>query len=178
MSDLLAPSGDPGAPGDPSPPEPGSGGAVCRCGRGPHADRVGFCAANHPLLGHGAALSARHGLFAAEAAEHLADARRAFLAESLTDDGGEGEVPTRRRALHEYRARLDGHIRQLSDALEAFGLFDRRGRLRATWLQRLEGLVDRARAIDATLGLARRSRPVESAADIIAEFRQRGERTP
>jgi hypothetical protein len=90
--------------------------------------------------------------------EALAEERRAYLAGSLTDDGGEAEVPTRRRSLHEYRARLHVHIGQLSDAIERFGLFDRRGRLRATWLQRLEGLVDRARAIDATLGLERRAR--------------------
>jgi hypothetical protein len=127
------------------------------------------------LPGHGHELSKTHGLYDRSAAHELAEHRRAYVEASIADDGGESETPTRRRSLHEYRGRLHVHIGQLSGAIEQHGLFDRRGRLRATWLQRLEGLIDRARAIDQTLGLSRRSRPVESAADIIREYRAREE---
>ena len=54
-------------------------------------------------------------------------------------------------------------------------MFDKRGRLRTAWLQRLEGLIARAQAIDSTLGLQRRTKPVLSARDIIAEYGDRGE---
>ena len=68
------------------------------------------------------------------------------------------------------------HIEQLSGAIEGFGLFDKRGRLRTAWLQRLEGLIARAQAIDGTLGLLqRRTKPVLSARDIIAEYGDRSE---
>ena len=154
------------------PPHSAPGGAICRCGSGAHADRPGFCLRGHPLPGHGGALSRRHGLYAALSGA-IADERAEFLVASLTDDGG--EIPTRRRSLHEYRARLHVHVVQLSDALERHGLFDRRGRLRVSWLQRFEALVGRAQAIDAVLGLSRRSRPVESARDIIREYEREQE---
>ena len=108
-----------------------------------------------------------HGLYAQSVAEALAVERQAFESRSVTDDGGESEVSTRRRSLHTYRARLHMHIEQLSGALEQFGLFDRRGRLRAAWLQRLEGLVARAQSIDATLGLERRQRRVPTLNEIL-----------
>src|SRR5262245_28151825 len=82
--------------------------------------------------------SHKHGMYSAQLRAALDGQRAAFLAGSLTDDGGEGVVATRRRSLHDYRARLHVHIGQISDALARFGLFDSRGRLRATWLQRLE----------------------------------------
>ena len=123
----------------------------------------------------GNTVSRRHGLYASSLAEALAAEREAFLAQSLQDDGGAAEVPTRHRSLHIYRSRLHLHIEQLSGALEGFGLFDKRGRLRTAWLQRLEGLIARAQAIDGTLGLQRRTKPVLSARDIIAEYGDRGE---
>jgi len=113
--------------------------------------------------------SHRHGLYAQVGADLLASMREEFLAQSLRDDGGETEVPARRRSLHVYRARLHVHIEQLSDAIERMGLFDGRGRLRSLWLQRLEGLVARAQAIDATLGLARRTKRVQTLAEVMRE---------
>lgn len=107
-----------------------------------------------------------HGL-RAQVDAALAEERRAFLDASLADDGGASEVPTRRRSLHEYRARLHVHIGQLSGAIERHGLFDGRGRLRTAWLQRLDGLIDRARSLDATLGLARRTRRITTASDLL-----------
>ena len=109
----------------------------------------------------------RHGLYAGSMAATLVAERRAFETRSVVDDGGDSEVPTRRRSLHFYRARLHVHIEQLSGALEQFGLFDGRGRLRANWLQRLEGLMARAQAIDATLGLDRRQRRVPSLHEVL-----------
>lgn len=127
-----------------------------------------------PLTGRfapGNAIARTHGLYASAIARALADERQAFLAASLTDDGGEAEVPTRRRSLHEYRARLHIHICALSDAIERHGLFDRRGRLRVAWLQRVEGLIATAQRIDGTLGLARRAKPVPSLAEALAAVR-------
>lgn len=115
----------------------------------------------------GNSVARRHGLYAQVSAAALAAARESFLAQSITDDGGESEVPERRRSLHVYRARLHVHIEQLSDAIERLGLFDRRGRLRTAWLQRLEGLIARAQAIDGTLGLARRQRQVPTLDEVM-----------
>ncbi|MCC7178651.1 MAG: hypothetical protein IT177_09700, partial [Acidobacteria bacterium] len=127
------------------------------------------------LFQPGNRIAYRHGL-RAQVDAALADERRAFLNASLADDGGPGEVPTRRRSLHEYRARLHVHIGQLSGAIERHGVFDGRGRLRTAWLQRLDGLIDRARALDATLGLDRRARPIVGASDLL--LGRRPEDTP
>ncbi len=90
---------------------------------------------------------------------------RAELAEfhigAVTDEGGPDEVSTRKRALLEYRARLHRRIGQVDDALEAKGMLDRRGRLRTAWLQRLEGLINTAKALDSLLGLERRQKKVD-----------------
>lgn len=108
-------------------------------------------------------LGYRHGLDAAEPDAVLAVMRSEFLAGSLADDGGADEVPTRRRALHEYRARLHVNICAVADALEARGLFDKKGKLRVLWLQRLEGLITTAHRLDATLGLDRRAKRIDPA---------------
>jgi hypothetical protein len=52
------------AEAEPCPPHTAGDGAVCRCGAGADVERHGFCASGHPLPGHGAALSKRHGLYA------------------------------------------------------------------------------------------------------------------
>lgn len=103
--------------------------------------------------------SQKHGLFGARVSAALVAEREAFEAAALADDGG-ADVPVRRAARLQYRARLHVQIRALSDALEQFGLFDRRGRLRGQWLQRLEGLVTVATRLDATLGDERRARDI------------------
>ena len=112
-------------------------------------------------------IARKHGLHSSALTDALRDEREAFLTASISDDGGEGEVTTRRRALLDYRARLHVQIVALSDALEKFGMFDRRGRLRSGWLQRLEALIGRGQAIDATLGLGRRERHVPTAHELI-----------
>ena len=121
----------------------------------------------------GNTISTLHGLYKTGMAEVLLEQRQAFFEQSIQDDGGASEVPTRRKSLHVYRSRLHIHISQLSDAIEKFGLFDRRGRLRGAWLSRLESLVGRAVSIDATLGLQRRSRTLPSARELIAEHDDR-----
>jgi len=146
---------------------------VCTCGAGPHPTDVERCARGH--LRRDNVTSRKHGLYAVSLARELAAERDAFLAASLTDDGGEADVPTRRRALHAYRARLHVHIAQLSDALEQLGLFDSRGRLRAAWLSRLEGLIGRAQQIDSTLGLERQSKQIPSSPlAYLEQLRQEG----
>ncbi|HEY0876690.1 MAG TPA: hypothetical protein VGD94_24655 [Vicinamibacterales bacterium] len=112
--------------------------------------------------------SRKHGLFGARVSAALIAEREAFEAACLADDGG--DVPVRRAARLQYRARLHVQIRALSDALEQFGLFDRRGRLRGQWLQRLEGLIAVATRLDATLGDERRARDISrmSAAEYAA----------
>jgi hypothetical protein len=55
----------------------------------------------HRCITSGNAVAKTHGLYAQRIEEALIAERNAFLAQSLTDDGGEGEVPARRRSLHE-----------------------------------------------------------------------------
>jgi hypothetical protein len=91
----------------------------------------------------------------------------AFLDESVTDDGGRDEIPTRRLSQHQYRAVLHRQILRLNAALEAHGLFDRRNKLRVLWLSKLEGLIREARALDQSLGLTRRQKRVANALELL-----------
>jgi hypothetical protein len=115
------------------------------------------------LPGH--TLPVKHGLFSERDLANLNAEMSVFLGGSITDDGGEGEVATRRRTLHEYRARLHRRIVQLDAAIETRGLFDPRGKLRVAWLGKLESLIAAARGIDNVLGLDRRARDVGSMQD-------------
>lgn len=101
-----------------------------------------------------------HGLSSPRIEAALLAEGDAFLSQSIADDGGEGEVPARRRSLHVYRARLHMRIEQMSAALDTHGMFDTRGKLRERWIKRLESLISRAQALDNTLGLARKQRHV------------------
>ena len=86
---------------------------------------------------------------------------QSFLQECIRDEGGDiSAVPRRRRSLLELRARIQRRALQLDTALEVHGLVDRRGKLRVHWLQRLEGLVNTAKALDSALGLERRREPI------------------
>lgn len=113
----------------------------------------------------GHAVSVKHGLYTsslpAEYA-HLKDALDDFIAGCLVDEGDANDIPTRRKAQLEYRAMLHQHIHTLHAALIVKGYFDAKGRLRATWLQRIEGLIGAAKAIDKELGLERRAKKVPS----------------
>lgn len=115
----------------------------------------------------GNTLPVKHGLQSARDLANLDAEVSTFLAASLTDDGGETEVATRRRSLHEYRARLHRRIAQLDAALETRGLIDNRGRLRVAWLQQWAGLVATALSIDRQLGLGRRAKRVPTAAELL-----------
>lgn len=161
---------------------PNASGSVCRrCGRPPR-DGDNRCACGGYVPGHALSCETQFmpGNFAA--ATHLQRTDRlpqefAFLDgaieefrnASIADDGGESEVPTRRRSLHEYRARLHRRILALDAALEQRGMLDRRGKLRVAWLQQLASLIDRARALDVTLGLARRAKRVPTLDDYLAD---------
>lgn len=85
------------------------------------------------------------------------------LERMIADDGGAGEISTRRRALLEDFARIQRRVTQLDSMLELRGLIDKRGKLRVAWLQRLEGLVATARALASMLGLQRTPKPVSFA---------------
>ncbi len=98
---------------------------------------------------------------------HLREEVDAFVAGCLSDEGDASDVSTRRRALLEYRARLHRRVLQLDAAIEVRGLFDKKGKLRAVWLQRLEGLIDKCKALDNLLGLARRQKRVGSIEDYV-----------
>ena len=117
----------------------------------------------------GTLASVGHGLFSGRDLADLNAEVAAFLAASIDDDGGESNISTRRRDLLEARARLRRRIIQLDNALEVRGLFARRGKLRLGWLQMLATLIEKARALDTTLGLQRRARRVPSLDEWIAE---------
>lgn len=111
------------------------------------------------LPGNAGAL--QHGLFSEQARQFAAlrDEAAAFLEAAVSDEGGR-DVPARRRALLEYRARVHRRIVQLDATLDVRGMTDGKGKLRVAWLQRLEGLVATATALDRLLGLERRARRV------------------
>lgn len=111
------------------------------------------------LPGNAGAL--QHGLFSEQARQFAAlrDEAAAFLEAAVSDEGGR-DVPARRRALLEYRARVHRRIVQLDATLDVRGMTDSKGKLRVAWLQRLEGLVATATALDRLLGLERRARRV------------------
>ena len=98
---------------------------------------------------------------------HLREEVDAFVAGCMADEGDTAAVSTRRRSLLEYRARIHRRAVQLDSAIEVRGLFDKKGKLRAGWLQRLEGLIGTAQAIDRLLGLERRQKPVASIRDYL-----------
>lgn len=147
--------------------------ALCKCGAVPHPFDAKRCAKGHPLLGH--ALTVEHALNAVRLPpelEHLHQDLAAFEAGCVVDEGcAEADIPTRRRALLHDRARVERRIRQIDDALEIRGLIDRRGRLRVSWLQRLEGLIATAIRLDTLLGLERRAKRTQSLADVLDQAR-------
>jgi hypothetical protein len=146
----------------PDPTNPAGAGGECRCGASPHPTHRGLCARGHTLPRHGAALSTRHGLYALNTPELrvFEDAGRALAEQSILDAGGRNELIARELADHEYRGVLHVRILKLAHALNVHGEFDKRGRLRERWIDRLERLISSAVAIDKTLGLKRRSRDV------------------
>ena len=62
------------------------------------------------------------------------------------------------------------HILQVSAALDTHGVFDRHGKLRLAWLSKLESLIREARALDQSLGLARRTKSVSLDAYVRATY--------
>lgn len=119
--------------------------------------------------GKGNGLAVTHGLYALELPpelQHLRAEIADYEAACLVDEGDSDDVPTRRRSLIEYRARLHRRVLQLDDALELHGLRDRRGRLRVGWLSKLESLIAAAVRIDNLLGLERRPKPIDPVAAV------------
>ena len=108
---------------------------------------------------------------------------RTFVEDCIADEGGDiAAIPPRRRALLELRARIQRRAVQLDTALELRGLIDRRGKLRANWLQRLEGLMSTAKALDSLLGLERRPEQIPTVDEFLSqvdrsEGRRNGDRS-
>lgn len=151
-----------------APDYPADGGPVCGCGAGTHPTKLNRCVRGH--VGKGNSEAKTHGLRAATVSDAVRLEREAFAAASIADDGAT-DVPTRRAALHTYRARLHVAIEMLGDAIERHGLIDRRGRLRGSWLQRFDSLCTTATRLDLALGLERRPAPIRSASDLVREGR-------
>lgn len=123
------------------------------------------------LPGNRAAVT--HGLYAAGdvPAEfaHLQAEVRQFVADALVDEGDLAQIPARRLALIEYRARLHRRIVQLDAVLELRGLTDSSGKLRVAWLQQLQSLMNAAKGIDSLLGLQKRTKKVTSLEEHVSE---------
>ena len=100
---------------------------------------------------------------------HLQAEVRQFVAEALVDEGDVAQIPARRLALIEYRARLHRRIVQLDAALERRGLTDNSGKLRVTWLQQLQSLMNTAKGIDSLLGLQKRAKKITSLQEHVSE---------
>jgi hypothetical protein len=116
----------------------------------------------------------RHGLRSRTRAlppelEHLAVMEREDYQQSLADEGGAENVIRRRAQTLENRARVQRRIRQIDFALDRFGVFDGKGRLRQQWIDKLISLVGIATRIDIALGFARGARHV-GALDDPAEY--------
>jgi len=97
--------------------------------------------------------------------------QEAFLAASLVDEGGEADMPIRRRSLLQYRGILHRQILQLDLAFTSRGAYDRHGKMRTLWLTTLSQLIARAESLDKLLGLDRKQRqlPVPSPRDWVRE---------
>ena len=98
---------------------------------------------------------------------------QALLEGSLADDAGADDIPTRRLSQHQYRATLHRQILRLNAALDAHGMFDRRGKLRVLWLSKLESLIREARLLDQSLGLGRRPKNVSLGDYLNASYQTR-----
>jgi len=109
--------------------------------------------------------------------QHLVADVSDFVAGCLVDEG-DPDVPTRRRALLDYRARLHRRILQVDALIEGRGIADRRGKLRLAWLQRLEGLIATAQRLDMALGLERRSKRIASLDDVARDILARRAERP
>jgi hypothetical protein len=166
----------PAAAPEPFPSHTAADGAVvgcASCGQAnpPGAQQCTRATCRKALKGN--SLSRRHGLEAMNAGpeQQAIDAAGCALVEqSVTDAGGREELSARELSDHQYRGLLHVRILKLAHALQAHGEFDRRGRLRKGWIELLDRLITSAVAIDKTLGLPRKAKPVQSATDIIREF--------
>ena len=127
------------------------------------------------LLGNRDAVT--HGLYATGDVpaefKHLQAEVRQFVADALVDEGDVAQIPARRLALIEYRARLHRRIVQLDAALELRGLTDSSGKLRTAWLQMLQGLIGSAKGIDALLGLRKQAKRVPSLAEVLTNTKEK-----
>lgn len=142
-------------------------GVVCRCG---HVNAAGTDQCARPgcrkTLKHNS-MSRKHGIYSAATPIEFETDAAALFQQSVLDAGGKDELIARVLADHEYRAVVHVTIKKLSWALNHHGFFDRRGRLRTTWIARLESLINTAMALDKTLGLHRKARQVPTLHEVM-----------
>lgn len=114
----------------------------------------------------------QHGVYASQQSAELAAEVDAFLAGLLSDLGGESELSTVELAYVARLCRLELTLRLLETDIAASGLVTPAGGVRRIYEHYLHGL-DRFDRLAQRLGMRRRARPVESAADIIREYAER-----
>jgi hypothetical protein len=168
----------PNGQGTTSPPHPSAGErvvcAVCRHENPAGTDLCeGVTAAGRRCRKtlKGNRIAVRAGIYATPSIDDELGAR-ALFEQSVLDSGGREELTARELTQHEYRAIVHTNIRKLASALERHGHFDRRGRLRVSWISKLESLTSVALSIDKTLGFTRRARRVPTLQEWAAEHRQ------
>jgi hypothetical protein len=171
-------------PGEPIPAYPAANGSVvCRsCGQ---ENPVGSDQCSRPTCRRtlrANTLSRLHGLSAMYLTPALQDIEvegEALFKQSVVDAGGpvdatglsraeyrelvlkaNGPIDARGFTRHEYRSLLHIRIRKLALALDVHGDFDKRGRLRGAWIDRLDHLINSAVNLDKTLGLSRQAKDV------------------
>lgn len=158
----------PAGQGEPSGGNGASGGAVCKCGAGPHADDPERCASNHFLPGNSKALvTAEHsGKF-----WHEADGVRRELRSAIIADQGhtESDAPRALSIAAESIAQAvlvrDSAFRRMAESGGPLSSGGRARRCLDVWL----GAMDRVERHLKVVGLKRVPRPAPSSfADAIA----------
>jgi len=163
----------------PLPSDPTSGGAVvvcAGCGRENPAGADQCAGATCRRVLPGNSLSRRTGLYAPATtpeSQAIEDAGQALVEQSIKDAGGRDELSALELADRHYRGVLHVQILKLAYALRTQGDFDKRRRLRKGWIELLERLISSAVSLDKTLGLQRRTKSVQSVADILKEYAER-----
>jgi hypothetical protein len=114
-------------------------------------------------------LARKHGLYATTTPRELLIREREFEEAILAD---EPEPPGAiRRAQIANLARTQRILWQVAGALEQRGVVDPFGKLRVSWLQRIDALTGQCKSLSQILGLKREARDItpQSPADVVAQ---------
>lgn len=122
------------------------------------------------VRGNTAAL--QHGLYAMERSQTLRAEVEAFKAGIVADLGGDAELSTLERAYVDRLGEVDLTLRLMREDIARRGLLTPAGGVRRIYDELLAG-VDRWDRLAQRLGVRRRTKQVESAADIVQQYRSR-----